>query len=576
VNLSPPADRFRFPPAAALLFLFALLAACILRFPSRELKPMHADETTQALKLREALAGQYHYDPRDHHGPTLLYSTIPLLKLSGTDWNHATESNLRLTPALYGVALLFLLWLVRDALPPDALGWAALFLAVSPIMVFYSRYFIMEILLTVFTFASIASGWRFFITRKTPWLVASGLSAGLMHATKETCILHFAALTAALIAIRLLNWFSPITPPAPDTPTRPFLSPRSAIIFTLSATVASVSVFSKGFTEWQGVADSIGTYFQMFSRAGGQGHEKPFSHYAALLWGGSFGTTAIPFPSSPSSLTALLSNPARLAMILGIKADPRIIVLSEALLVILAAIGCLAAFSPSRLHHHSLLFLRFLAIFSIALFLIYSIIPYKTPWCIITPWLTLIIIAGFGTSQLLRLVSPRPLHFLTLTILSLATAQLGLQAWRASRNFASTAANPYNYSMTSRDALDAVQRIRRLASLHPAGNAMVIAQHDENGAWPLPWFLARQFPNYQWQGGTLDTDLPSVLLLSGPAEATLDKALAASGNPDTLSSDFARMPVSLTPSTGLTMFVRKSLWDQYTAHPAWPPTPVQE
>jgi hypothetical protein len=105
---------------------------------------------------------------------------------------------------------------------------------------------------------------------------------------------------------------------------------------------------------------------------------------------------------------------------------------------------------------------------------------------------------------------------------------------------------------------------------------MVIAQHDENGGWPLPWFLARQFPNYQWQGGTLDTDLPSVLLLSGQAEATLDKALAASGNPDTLSSNFARMPVSLTPSTGLTMFVRKPLWDQYTAHPAWPPTPVQK
>lgn len=582
MNLSPPAarpDRFRFPPAAA-LFLFALLAACILRFPSRELKPMHADETTQALKLREALAGQYQYDPRDHHGPTLLYSTIPLLKLSGTDWNHATESDLRLTPALYGVALLFLLWLVRDALPPNALGWAALFLAVSPIMVFYSRYFIMEILLTIFTFASIACGWRFFITRKTPWLVASGLSAGLMHATKETCILHFAAITAALIAVRLLNWFSPTAPPvsvsAPDTPTRPFFSPRTAIIFTLSAIVASASIFSKGFTGWQGVADSIGTYFQMFSRAGGQGHEKPFSHYAALLWGGSFGTTAVSFPSSLASLSALLSNHDRLAKILGIHADPRIIVLSEALLVILAAIGCLAAFSPSRLHHHSLLLLRFLAVFSIALFLIYSIIPYKTPWCIITPWLTLILMAGFGASQILRLVSPRPLHFITLALLSIATAQLGLQAWRASRNFASTAANPYNYSMTSRDALDAVQRIRRLASLHPAGNAMVIAQHDENGGWPLPWFLARQFPNYLWQGGTLDTDLPSVLLLSGEAEATLDKALASSGNASTFSSDFARMPVSLTPSTGLTMFVRKPLWDQYTAHPAWPPTPVQE
>ena len=105
---------------------------------------------------------------------------------------------------------------------------------------------------------------------------------------------------------------------------------------------------------------------------------------------------------------------------------------------------------------------------------------------------------------------------------------------------------------------------------------MVIAQHDENGGWPLPWFLARGFPNYQWQGGTLETDHASVLLLSGKAEDTLQASLASAGRPTELADSFARMPVSLSSSTGLTMFVRRALWDQYTARTGWPVRPVQE
>ena len=60
---------------ALLLMLVAFVAACVLRFPSRELKTMHTDEATQAVKLHEMMEGQYQYDPKDHHGPTLLYST---------------------------------------------------------------------------------------------------------------------------------------------------------------------------------------------------------------------------------------------------------------------------------------------------------------------------------------------------------------------------------------------------------------------------------------------------------------------------------------------------------------------
>ena len=123
--------------------LVALLIACVLRFPSREIKTMHTDEATQAVKLHEMMDGQYQYDPKDHHGPTLLYSTLPFLWFSGTPWEDVTESKLREIPAIYGVAVILLLLLALDGVGKMAIGWSALFIAVSPVMVFYSRYYIM-------------------------------------------------------------------------------------------------------------------------------------------------------------------------------------------------------------------------------------------------------------------------------------------------------------------------------------------------------------------------------------------------------------------------------------------------
>ena len=537
---------------------------------------MHVDETTQALKLREVLAGSYHYDPVDHHGPTLLYSTVPLMKLTGTSWEEMTESGLRRIPALYGVALLLLLVLIRDGFDPMALGWAAVFTAVSPLMVFYSRYFIMEILLVVFTFGCIACAWRFFITRKTAWIAWSGVCAGLMHATKETCVLHFAAMGAGLLAVWIAEFFSAGAGlGVVNRNRRQPVTRRQLLCFVAAAVLTSVTIFSQFFTEWRGVADSIGTYFRMLGRAGGEGHEKAFGYYTGLLWGGSFGSTQVDFPWTPSRLGALFSTPGRLLMVLGLRADGRIIVLSEALIVIFALGGCLTAFTARPSRNRSNHLIRFFAVYSVALFLIYSLIRYKTPWCIMSAWHGLIIMAGFGAARFVGLFWSRPLRLALNGIIALGAVHLALQSWRATRDFAALSANPYNYSMTSRDALDAVQTIRRLATLDPAGDAMVIQQDDLNGGWPLPWFLARQFPNYQWQGGAMEPDKASVLLLSGAAERRLDEELGAAGQAEAFTARFTRLPVSLTSSTGLTMFVRRDLWDGLTSRTDWPKTPVQ-
>src|SRR4029077_6645648 len=92
-----------------------------------------------------------------------------------------------------------LLPLIADGLGRRATVCAAVLTAISPAMVFYSRYYIHEMLLVFFTFLALAAGWRYTRTRKIAWALVAGGAVGLMQAAKETFILTLAAMAAALI-----------------------------------------------------------------------------------------------------------------------------------------------------------------------------------------------------------------------------------------------------------------------------------------------------------------------------------------------------------------------------------------
>ena len=61
-----------------------VLGALLFRLPGLSLRPMHHDEANQAMKFGALLeAGEYRYDPADHHGPSLYYLTWVLAKALG-------------------------------------------------------------------------------------------------------------------------------------------------------------------------------------------------------------------------------------------------------------------------------------------------------------------------------------------------------------------------------------------------------------------------------------------------------------------------------------------------------------
>lgn len=191
---------------APALLIFAVALA--FRAPGLADRPMHADEAVLADKFGTLLEkGSYQYDPRDYHGPLLAWLTIIPAWVNGAHrYPDLTETTLRVVPVLCGLILVLAPLLLVDTLGYwEAIASAGL-TAVCPAMVYYSRYYIPEMLLMALTFAVIVFGHRYGRTHKPGWAFAAGACLGLMFATKETAgIAAFCLVAAWLLTQRPLE-----------------------------------------------------------------------------------------------------------------------------------------------------------------------------------------------------------------------------------------------------------------------------------------------------------------------------------------------------------------------------------
>ncbi len=203
--------------AAAAGMLAILAGGAALRLADLPNRPMHCDEAVHGVKFGHLLEdGTYVYDPHEYHGPGLNYLTLPVARAAGARRvTEVTETHLRLVPAVFGMLLIGLPWLLRRELGTGPALGAALLTALSPAMVFFSRYYIQEMLLVAFSLLAVVAMWRWsrFLDaagsmepqqagraralRAVGWLVVLGAAIGLMHATKETCVLALAAMAVA-------------------------------------------------------------------------------------------------------------------------------------------------------------------------------------------------------------------------------------------------------------------------------------------------------------------------------------------------------------------------------------------
>ena len=139
----------------------------------------------------------------------------------------------------------------------------------------------------------------------------------------------------------------------------------------------------------------------------------------------------------------------------------------------------------------------FLAIYALAILIIYSVIPYKTPWLALNLWLSLTLLAGFGGEWIWqRTGRVRWCFWIPAVALGIL---LGCDTWN--RTFAHPAdeKNPYAYAHTSEDLLRLPVQVAELARQNKLSDPRIAVVAAD--AWPLPWYLRRFSQVGFWQPG---------------------------------------------------------------------------
>ncbi len=496
--------------------LLIIAGALALRVPRLATRPLHNDEAVNAIKVSELWQhGHYSYDPDEYHGPALHYATLPFLWLSeARNSDELNDATLRLAPVAFGAALILLLLLFMDGLGRPAVVWTALFTAVSPAMVFYSRYFIHEMLLVFFTALTLGAGWRYAQTRSALWAVVAGAGLGLMFATKETFVLTLAAMGLAGIATA---WWT-LPKPTRVQSLLALWNRKHAALALGAAFIIWLVLFSSFFTNFAGLLDSARTYLPWLKRAGGHSpHIHSWSFYLErLAW------------------FHLAKGP----------------VWSEGLILVLAAIGMVVSLVGKKSPLH-----KFLALYTIILTALYTAISYKTPWCLLNFYLGMLLLAGVGAAALVEFFRARSLKVAVVAVLLAFTFQLSWQAWRASFTYAADRRNPYVYAQTGPDLLNLILRAEGLARVAPTGYETVVKViAPESDYWPLPWSL-RRFKHLGWYEKLPDDPFAPIVIVASKLDARLDDR---SGKKWIMAG-----LTELRPGKFLELYVELELWKKY-------------
>ena len=242
---------------------------------------------------------------------------------------------------------------------------------------------------------------------------------------------------------------------------------------------------------------------------------------------------------------------------------------TEALIVFLGVAGFVVAMTGKRISAVNSSLPRFIAFYTTTMTLLYSIIPYKTPWCLLGFHHGMILLASVGAVALINM-APNLLSRMLIGLLLLAgAAHLTWQAYLGSYKYYADPVNPYVYAHTSTDVYTIVERVKKIVQVHPEGDKMHIQVIcPENDYWPLPWYL-RVFPNVGWWDKVSErAPTAPVIITSASLETALAERLyelPVSGKRNLYVPLFDSY-VELRPGVQLVGFVTKDLWDSYRQH----------
>ncbi|WP_291515504.1 TIGR03663 family protein [Bdellovibrio sp. ArHS] len=310
----------------ALLWVALLLLTVVTRFYDLGNKPIHFDESINGWFVIQMQAlGYYKYDPTNYHGPLLFY----LIQFFEFLWGASVET-LRAVPATFSVfsIMLFFFPLLKKG---TVLNTMAVFLLLSPAVLFFGRSGIHE---SPFVFFQLLFAMGFLRWFEKPdgkafALVLTGV-VGMM-VLKET------------FTVTGFCWLLGLLSLGPATLQEIFAWSKLKSAWsqklswlTLILVILFVQLFTGFFKNMMGLADffkAIVPWLQ--TGVHGKGHEKEFFYWLKVLW----------------------------------QAEP--------LALLGVALSVPGMFSKNKS-------LRVVSVFSLSQLFIYSLIPYKTVWCILS------------------------------------------------------------------------------------------------------------------------------------------------------------------------------------------------
>ncbi|MBI2846540.1 MAG: TIGR03663 family protein [Chloroflexi bacterium] len=228
-----------------LLYLLLVVIAGVMRFWDLGARTFSHDESLHATYSWYIYAGRsYEHNPM-MHGPFQYYGSALVFKLFG-----ASDYTGRALYALFGAILVGMPYFLRQYLGRGGALTAAVLLAFSPSLFYFSRLAWMDIYILVWTLSLIICIWRYMDTKKPLYLFLGALFLSLSFATKEVTFITVPILGIFLFVLSIKEWLLMVRRkigPSQISPVGSFL----LLLFTLSLPQysAGVSIFQR----WIGV-----------------------------------------------------------------------------------------------------------------------------------------------------------------------------------------------------------------------------------------------------------------------------------------------------------------------------------
>ena len=494
---------------------------------------MHGDEANQAYQFQMLWEdGTYRYEPRDFHGPTLYFMTLPWMKIAGADsFKNSEKGHFRSLPLVFSLLTALCGLLMLDLLTKKGVLALTAMIMLSPSMIYYNTYYIQESLLVFGMTFFIASLWRFYKSSKAFWLVSAGASLGFMHATKETFIISIFAILVAL----LFTFGKSLS----DLKAK--IDAKHVAIFLLSAAFISVVFYSSFFTHARGPIDSVTSITNHIGRGlgiidfpdhltSGKGHAKSQSYYLQNIIGH--------YPRKfTSTIKDIFSNNA---------ARP----ITEILFFILwmSSIFVWKKRGGTLAKSHRFFFWNTLIVL-----LVYSFIPYKTPWCAQVVVYSMIVAGSISLVRILNSKS-KALKWGASALFILLSFDLLRQGMLITeQGFSVSDRNQYAYSHAVLDVESLGDRIEEVSQISGQGYDMPVHFFTDE-YWPMPWYLKKFNKVGYWESQQSQFPLSEVpVIVTTPDREDIIEQLS-----ETHQSELR----SRIPGYWLRVFYRRDLWEK--------------